>query len=105
LARAELGIEPTELGGSAWVAAATSFLLVSRGAILPVVPYFFVDGTSALFLSIAFSVIGLFVLGAAVTIITGRNAIWSGLRQVAFGVLAAAITFGVGRVMGVSLGG
>ena len=49
--------------------------------------------------------IGLFVIGAAITVITGRNALWSGVRQVLFGVTAAAITFGVGRVVGVSLGG
>jgi VIT1/CCC1 family predicted Fe2+/Mn2+ transporter len=105
LAREELGIDPEELGGSAWVAAATSFFLFSVGAIVPVAPYFFSEGTSAFVASIILSIIALFAIGAAITIITGRNALQSGLRQVLFGVAAAAITFVVGRAIGTSLGG
>jgi vacuolar iron transporter family protein len=105
LAREELGIDPAELGGSAWVAAITSFLLFSAGAIIPVVPYFVAEGNTAVIASVTLSVIGLFAIGAAITIITGRSALVSGLRQVLFGVAAAAITFGVGRLVGASLGG
>jgi vacuolar iron transporter family protein len=105
LAREGLGIDPEELGGSAWVAAITSFLLFAVGAIIPVLAYFFVDGTTAVAISVVLSVIGLFAIGAAITIITGRNALVSGLRQVLFGVAASAITFGVGRLVGTTLGG
>jgi VIT1/CCC1 family predicted Fe2+/Mn2+ transporter len=105
LAREELGIDPEELGGSAWVAAGTSFVLFALGAIIPVAPYFFVEGMTAVMASIFLSMIGLFAIGAAITIITGRNALVSGLRQVLFGVAAAAITFGVGRLVGANLGG
>jgi vacuolar iron transporter family protein len=35
---------------------------------------------------------------------TGRNAVYSGLRQVVFGLAAAVVTFGVGRLIGVNLG-
>jgi vacuolar iron transporter family protein len=105
LAREELGVDPAELGGSAWVAAITSFLLFSVGAIIPVLPYFFTAGTTAVVVSVTLSVIGLFIIGAAITIITGRNALFSGLRQVLFGVTAAAITFGIGRLFGAALGG
>lgn len=105
LAREELGIDPAELGGSAWEAAITSFLLFSAGAIIPVAPYFFTEGTNAVIASVTLSVIGLFIIGAAITLITGRNALQSGLRQVLFGVTAAAITFGVGRLLGATLGG
>jgi VIT1/CCC1 family predicted Fe2+/Mn2+ transporter len=105
LAREELGIEPGELGGSAWVAATTSFVLFSAGAIIPVFPYFFVAGTTAVLISVALSVAALFAIGAGITVITGRSAFRSGLRQVVFGLAAAAITFGVGRLVGVSLGG
>jgi VIT1/CCC1 family predicted Fe2+/Mn2+ transporter len=105
LAREELGVDPAELGGSAWVAAITSFLLFSVGAIIPVLPYFFAAGTTAVVISIVLSVIGLFVIGAAITVITGRSALRSGLRQVLFGVAAAAITFGVGRLFGTALAG
>ena len=105
LAREELGVDPEELGGSAWEAAITSFLLFSAGAIIPVLPYFFTEGTTAVIVSVTLSVIGLFIIGAAITIITGRSALLSGLRQVLFGVVAAAITFGVGRLFGATLGG
>ena len=74
LSREELGIDPEELGGSAWVAAGTSFVLFALGAIIPVAPYFFVEGMTAVVASIILSMIGLFVIGAAITVITGRNA-------------------------------
>lgn len=100
LAREELGIDPKELGGSAWEAASTSFLLFAIGAFIPVVPYFFATGSLAPTLSVIFSMAGLFVLGGAVTLFTGRTVWFSGLRQVAFGLAAAALTFGLGRVVG-----
>lgn len=104
LAREELGIDPEELGGSAWEAAITSFLLFSVGAIVPVVPYLFTGGATALWLSVAFSAVALFTVGAAITLFTGRSVWFSGMRQVLFGTLAAALTFGIGRLVGVSLG-
>jgi VIT1/CCC1 family predicted Fe2+/Mn2+ transporter len=103
LAREELGVDPDELGGSAWVAAITSFLLFAAGAIVPVLPFFFGGGSSAVAVSVALSIAALFAIGAGITIITGRSAIRSGLRQVAFGIAAAAISFGVGRLVGAGL--
>jgi len=100
LAREELGVDPSELGGSAWVAAVTSFVLFSVGAIVPVFPYFFGGGSSAVVVSVILSVIALFLIGAAITVITGRSVLVSGGRQVVFGLAAAAITFGVGRLIG-----
>jgi VIT1/CCC1 family predicted Fe2+/Mn2+ transporter len=104
LAREELGIDPQELGGSAWVAAITSFLLFSLGAVVPVVPYFFAGGSMAILLSVVFSTVALFTVGAAITLFTGRNAFFSGGRQVLFGLVAAALTYGIGRLVGVSMG-
>ena len=104
LAREELGIDPEELGGSAWEAAITSFLLFSFGATVPVLPFLFAHGRLALALSVVFSTIALFTVGAAITLFTGRTVFFSGSRQVAFGLIAAALTFGIGRLVGVSLG-
>lgn len=104
LAREELGIDPTELGGSAVVAAATSFVLFSIGAILPVAPYFFLDSTPAIGVSAGLSVAGLFSIGALITVFTGRSALFSGGRQVAIGAAAAALTYGVGRAIGAAVG-
>lgn len=105
MAREELGINPEELGGSAWVAAITSFVLFAIGAILPVIPYTFLTGTQAMIGSVLFSTIGLFVVGAAITLFTGRSVWFSGARMMFFGLAAAALTFGIGRIIGVSLGG
>ena len=105
LARDELGIDPDELGGSAWEAAITSFLLFAAGAILPVIPYFFLSGTTALVASAGLSTVGLFLIGAAITLFTGRPVLYSGTRQVLFGLAAAAVTFSVGRLIGVTIAG
>jgi VIT1/CCC1 family predicted Fe2+/Mn2+ transporter len=105
LAREELHVDPAELGGSAWVAAFTSFFLFALGAILPVLPFIFLSGTQAVAGSMIFSAVGLFVIGGGITVFTGRNVFVSGMRQVLFGLMAAVITFGVGRLIGVNLGG
>jgi VIT1/CCC1 family predicted Fe2+/Mn2+ transporter len=105
LARDELGIDPQELGGSAMEAALTSFLLFGAGAVLPVVPFLFLTGTIAVMVSAAVSCAGLFAVGAAITLFTGRSVVYSGLRQVLFGLLAAASVFLIGRVIGVSISG
>ena len=105
LAREELGIDPSELGGSAWEAALTSFILFALGAIVPVSPFIFLTGMTAVFTSIAFSTVGLFLLGAVITLFTGKPVWFSGLRMVIFGLIAAAVTFGIGRLIGVSIAG
>ncbi len=105
LAREELGVNPSELGGSAWEASITSFLLFAVGAIVPVSPFIFFTGATAVIVSILFSTVGLFVLGAFITLFTGRTVLYSGLRMVIFGLLAAAVTFGIGRLIGGSIGG
>jgi VIT1/CCC1 family predicted Fe2+/Mn2+ transporter len=105
LAREELNVDPAELGGSAWVAALTSFFLFALGAIIPVVPFMLVRGLQAVSASLVFSAIGLFVIGAGITLFTGRNVLYSGFRQVLFGLIAAAATFAIGRLIGVNLGG
>ncbi len=105
LAREELGLDPKELGGSAWEAAITSFLLFATGAAIPVIPFVVLKGMPAVAVAIVLSMAGLFLIGAAITLFTGRSILYSGLRQMLFGLVAAAITYGVGRLIGVSLAG
>lgn len=105
LVREELGIHPEDLKGSAMEAALASFLLFAIGAIIPVIPYFFTGGMTAVVLSALCSAVGLFLIGAAITLFTARNVWFSGMRQVVFGLLAAAITFGIGKLIGVSIAG
>jgi len=104
LAREELGLDPDDLGGSPWVAAVTSFALFALGAIVPVLPFVIATGAPAVVASVVASSLALFALGAAITIFTGRSAWRSGARQLALGLAAAGITFGIGRLLGVALG-
>jgi VIT1/CCC1 family predicted Fe2+/Mn2+ transporter len=104
LAREELGIDPEELGGSAYEAAITSFFLFAVGAAFPIVPYLFLAGTTAIYASLAVSAVGLFIIGAMITLMTGRSVWYSGTRQVLVGMAAAALTYGIGRLIGVSVG-
>lgn len=105
LAREELGIDPGELGGSAREAAITSFLLFALGAIIPVFPFIFYQGSTAVLVSIGAAVIGLFAIGSATTLFTGRSVLFSGMRMVIFGMAAAAVTFTIGRLLGVNVAG
>jgi VIT1/CCC1 family predicted Fe2+/Mn2+ transporter len=103
LVREELGIDPEELGGSAWTAAASSFCLFSVGAAFPVAPYLFLHGDAAVLGSLAANTIALAAIGAGTSLFTGRSAVFSAVRQLAVGLLAAGITWGIGRLVGVSL--
>jgi VIT1/CCC1 family predicted Fe2+/Mn2+ transporter len=100
LAREELGIDPGELGGSALQAAATSFVLFAIGAIVPLLPFFVWSGQRAVVGSLVSSAVGLFGIGGGITILTGRGVFVSGTRQVVVGLIAAALTFGLGRLIG-----
>lgn len=103
LAREELGIDPKELGGSAWEAAFSSFLLFAIGAIMPVIPYLFLQGAPALAWCAILSAAGFFLIGAAITLFTGRSVVSSGLRQVVFGLVAATIAYVIGHFLGISI--
>lgn len=105
LAREELGIDPDALGGSAFVAASTSFFLFAAGAIFPVLPFFFLTGPGALLAALAASAIALAAIGAITSLFTGRGLLFSAARQVAIGAAAAGLTFGVGRMLGASITG
>ncbi len=103
LVKEELGINAEDLEGSAMEAAITSFILFAFGAIIPLVPYFFTSGYQAVWISAAVSGFGLFLIGSAITLFTGKNVWYSGFRQVLFGLTAAAITYGIGVLIGVSI--
>ncbi len=105
LVREELGLDPSELG-SPWGAAIGSFVAFAGGAVVPVIPFFFSSGASApvVALSAGMSAVALFAVGASLSLFTGRSALLSGLRQLGLGVAAASITYGIGRLIGVSTG-
>jgi VIT1/CCC1 family predicted Fe2+/Mn2+ transporter len=104
LAREELGLDPTALG-SPWTAAVSSLLAFGVGAVIPVAPYLALDGTAAFGFSAAVSGAALFLVGALISVFTGRNLFFSGLRMLGIGALAALVTYAIGRLLGVSVAG
>lgn len=104
LSREELGIDPKELGGSAWQASITSFTLFAVGAIIPVLPFAFGGGWIAVVMSLLLGILGLFVVGAGITLTTGASLLKAGGRQVLLGLLASALTFALGWLVGGRLG-
>ncbi|MEW2069468.1 VIT1/CCC1 transporter family protein [Streptomyces sp. NPDC007346] len=100
-AREELGIDPNDLP-SPLVAAASSFGAFALGALLPVLPYLL--GASGLWPSVLLALLGLFGCGAVVARVTARSWWFSGLRQLALGGAAAALTYGLGTLFGVAVG-
>jgi vacuolar iron transporter family protein len=103
LAREELGIDPAELGGNPWSAAGTSFALFAIGAIFPIAPFVFLGGRAAIIAAVASSAIALAAIGALTSLFNGRSPWFSAARQVVFGCAAAAVTYGAGALLGVSL--
>ena len=103
MAREELGIDPEELGGSPWTAAASSFVLFALGAVVPVLPFAFFRGAVATLASLAASAVTLAGIGFAITLFTGRSVLYTAARQVLYGLGAAGVTFAIGRAIGVAV--
>jgi VIT1/CCC1 family predicted Fe2+/Mn2+ transporter len=102
LAREELGLDPGRLG-SPWMAAGASFMSFALGAVLPVFPFLFGSGAAATVTAAALSVTALFVVGAGLSVFTGRDARRSGLRMAVIGAVVAGATFLVGKAVGVGV--
>jgi VIT1/CCC1 family predicted Fe2+/Mn2+ transporter len=102
LAREELGLDPSALG-SPWVAAASSFVAFACGAAIPVVPYFVTTGNMAFIASAFVCGLSLFLVGGMISIFTGRDFFFSAFRMLGIGALAAAATYLIGRLLGVSV--
>lgn len=94
----ELGVDPTEKP-SPWVAAGSSFVLFSIGAIIPIIP--FLLGSDVLALGLACGAVGLMIAGALAAHFTSRSTVVGALRQLLFGSLAVAATYAVGSLIGV----
>lgn len=103
LAREELGLNPEDLG-SPWGAAIFSFVSFALGALIPLLPFLVAGGPGSLLAAIILSATALFGVGAAISLFTGRSALASGARMLAIGAAAGAMTWLIGRLLGVTLG-
>jgi VIT1/CCC1 family predicted Fe2+/Mn2+ transporter len=102
-AREELGIDMHEGLGSPWAAAGSSFAMFALGAFVPLLPFLLTAGQAAMTASAALSAVTLFVVGGAITVLTGRGFLRSGVRMLAIGAVAAAITYLVGKLLDVAV--
>jgi VIT1/CCC1 family predicted Fe2+/Mn2+ transporter len=100
--REELGLDPDELG-SPWGAAGYSFAAFAVGAFIPLAPFLLTSGTAAIIVSTVLALVALFIVGALVSLLTGRGLLFSGLRQCAIGGGTALVTFIVGSLIGVAV--
>jgi VIT1/CCC1 family predicted Fe2+/Mn2+ transporter len=103
LVREELGLDPNELA-SPWIAAISSFVSFAFGAAVPLLPFVFASGNAA----IAGAAIGagviLILVGMSISLFTGRSAFVSAFRMLIVGAASAAITYGIGSLVGASIG-
>ncbi len=101
LAREELGLNPEDLG-SPFGAAFWSFVSFAFGAALPLAP-FILHLNNALYVAVGIAAVALFVIGAALSLFSGRNAFFGGARMVLIGAIAASATYSIGKLFGVGV--
>ncbi|MCC2032038.1 VIT1/CCC1 transporter family protein [Microbacterium allomyrinae] len=107
--RAETGpievVDHSDVIGSAWGAALSSFLFFASGAVIPVLPWMFgLSGVTAVAVALLLVGIALMSTGAAVGLLSGAPPLRRALRQLAIGFGAAAVTYVLGLLFGVSMG-
>jgi VIT1/CCC1 family predicted Fe2+/Mn2+ transporter len=105
LAREELGLNPEDLGFP-WQAASTSFLSFAAGAAIPLIPLVTHVATKrVLVVTVALTGISLFAVGMVLSLFTGRDAWRGAIRMVLIGGGAGALSYLVGRALGVAVNG
>jgi vacuolar iron transporter family protein len=99
-AQEEMGVDPTDLP-SPWTAAGSSFVFFSIGAVLPLLPYLF--GLDNLLVALGIGGVALLVAGAVTSRFTRRTVVYSAVRQLLLGGLAAGVTYVVGALIGANV--
>ena len=102
-ARGKLGINPEELG-SVWGSAGSSLIMFSVGALVPLIPWFFGGGITAIIYSLILSTIGALAIGAYLGYTTGSHPLRPALRQLLVLILAASATYLVGLLFHARIG-
>jgi len=102
-ARQVMGFNPDELG-SPWMAAGSSFLLFTVGALAPLVPWIFGGGVVAIVLSITLTGLVSLVIGGFIGASSGKSVIYGALRQLLIVIFASAVTYAVGYLFGITVG-
>ncbi len=82
------------------VSASSGALSTAVGAIIPVIPFFFMQGIPAVIAAAIVSLAAHFAVGAAKSLITVRSWWSSGLEMTAVGAVEGAVTYGIGILLG-----
>ena len=98
----EVGLDARSIGAPL-AAAAGSFLAFTAGAFIPLLPDLLTSGMPAFVASLLVSLGALAVLGGGIAVMTHRSIPYGAVRQVLLGGIAAAVTYGVGLLIGVSV--
>jgi VIT1/CCC1 family predicted Fe2+/Mn2+ transporter len=98
----EVGLDERSIG-SPYAAAIGSFLAFTLGASVPLVPYLLAGGATAFAFSLGASFVALLALGVGISQLTHRSAVYSAVRQLALGAVAAAVTYAVGTLLGATI--
>ena len=102
MAREELGLDPSSLG-SPWLASASSYLSFVCGASIPIAPFIFGIGSTALIFSSVLSGSALVFVGGFLSSLSGKSVVKGGIRMLFAGGLAATVTYSVGSLIGVAI--
>lgn len=98
----EVGLDERSIG-SPYAAGVGSFFAFTLGAVIPLVPYLVAGGAMAFYSSLGASFIALLALGFGISRLTHRSALYTAVRQLLLGALAAAVTYGAGTLLGATI--
>ncbi len=99
LGQEELGISE-ESYPNPWLAAISATFSTAAGAFIPIIPFFFIKGMTAIYLSFTISTLAHFLIGASKTVVTGLSPWKSGAEMTVIGLGEALITYGLGLIFG-----
>ena len=95
LAHEELGLSEDSFPNP-WVAAVSATISTALGAFIPIIPFFFLSGITAIIVAAFISLVAHFAVGAAKTLVTGRSWFNSGMEMTVVGGIEAVITYVLG---------
>src|SRR3989449_3843202 len=99
MAQSELGLSEQSFPNP-WKSSASAAISTAVGAFIPIIPFFFLSGFTAVVVAFAVSIVAHFIVGAAKSLLTTRNWWASGLEMTLVGILEAAVTYGLGLAFG-----
>jgi VIT1/CCC1 family predicted Fe2+/Mn2+ transporter len=73
------------------------------GALIPLIPFVLNFHHHQMHYTILFTSLALFIIGAVISLYTGRSAFKSGLRMLLIGIVAGGVTYGIGHLLGTIL--